>query len=120
MSDAPALESSADSAELRPGRPIWELLSLALPTVAQMASYTVMQFTDTWMLSKVGDVHAAAAGVSGILAFSLISLGTGVILVVNTLVSQAYGRGDAPACGRYMWQGVWFGAISGIVILPLL
>jgi MATE family multidrug resistance protein len=101
-------------------RPVWELLSLAAPTIAQMASYTVMQFTDTWMLSRVGDVHAASAGMSGILAFALISLGFGVILVVNTLVSQAYGREDFPACGRYMWQGVWFGVVSGLAILPLL
>src|SRR3954452_5652154 len=103
-------------------RPLAELLRLALPTVAQMASYTVMQFCDTWMLSRVGDHVAppAAVGNSGILAFSLISLGMGVLWVVNTLVSQAYGRKDFAACGRYLWQGVWFALVFAACVLPVL
>jgi MATE family multidrug resistance protein len=103
-------------------RPIVELLRLAGPTIAQMASYTVMQFLDTWMLSKVGDriIAPTAAANSGILAFAVISLGMGVLWVVNTLVSQAYGRGDHRACGQYMWQGVWFSVAFSIAIVPFL
>jgi MATE family multidrug resistance protein len=103
-------------------RPLAELLRLALPTVAQMASYTLMQFLDTWMLSHVGDriTPPTAAANSGILAFALISMGMGVMWVVNTLVSQAYGRKDFPACGQYLWQGVWFALIFSLLPLPLL
>src|ERR1051325_11178244 len=87
-------------------RPLAELLRLALPTVAQMASYTLMQFLDTWMLSRVGDrvIPPTAAANSGILAFSVISLGMGVLWLVNTLVSQAFGRKDYAACGQFLWQ----------------
>src|SRR6185503_11413823 len=95
-------------------RPIVELLALAGPTIAQMASYTVMQFLDTWMLAHQSGTRArddvlapTAAMNSGILAFSVISLGMGVLWVVNTLVSQAYGRKDYTACGRFLWQGIW-------------
>lgn len=101
-------------------RPLWELLSLAAPTVAQMASYTVMQFTDTYMLSRVGNLEATAAGQSGMLAFTIISLGFGVMLVVNTLVSQSAGRGDNRACGQFLWQGIWTGLLFGLLALPLL
>lgn len=103
-------------------RPLVELLRLAGPTIAQMASYTVMQFLDTWMLSHIGDRITAptAAANSGILAFAVISLGMGVLWVVNTLVSQAYGRGDDRACGRYLWQGVWFSVAFAIVVTPFL
>src|SRR3954451_5096947 len=92
-------------------RPIVELLRLAGPTVAQMASYTVMQFLDTWMLSRTRDriIAPTAAANSGILAFAVISLGMGVSWIVNTLVSQSYGRKDYRACGQFLWQGVWFG-----------
>src|SRR3954454_12854432 len=88
-----------------------ELLALAAPTVAQMASYTVMQFIDTWLLSHYGSnkltgLEPTAASNAGLFAFSLISLGFGAMFVVNTLVSQSYGRGDKPACGRYLWQGI--------------
>ena len=100
-------------------RPLWELLTLALPTVAQMASYNVTQFTDTYMLSKLGDVEATASGNAGLLGFALISVGFGTMWVVNTLVSQAFGRGDARACGQHLWAGVWVGVAYGLLVLPL-
>ncbi len=101
---------------------IVELLSLALPTIAQMASYTVMQFIDTWMLAHVGDgvLPPTAAANSGIFAFSVISFGMGVLWLVNTLASQSFGRKDFAACGRYLWQGVWFGLGFAALLLPAL
>ncbi len=101
-------------------RPLAELMLLALPTVAQMASYTVMQFADTYMLSLVGGVEATSAGQAGMLAFAFISFGMGVLFVVNTLVSQSFGRRDFASCGRYLWQGAWFAVAFALVTLPLL
>jgi MATE family multidrug resistance protein len=99
-------------------RPLAELLALALPTVAQMASYTLMNFVDTWMLSRLGDIEATASGNASLLAFALISVGFGTMWVVNTLVSQAYGRGDARACGQHLWAGIWVGVGYGLLVLP--
>ncbi|MDB5300678.1 MAG: MatE family transporter, partial [Phycisphaerales bacterium] len=109
------------TAPLKPARrPIVELLMLAGPTVAQMGSYTVMQFIDTWMLAHVGTGvdEPTAAGNAGMLAFSVISLGMGALWVVNTLVSQSFGRKDYVSCGRYLWQGVWFAAVFSVLLLP--
>ena len=100
--------------------PLKELFFLAGPTVAQMASYTVMHFIDTLMLSRVGDASAAAAGTAGMFSFTLISFGFGVLLLVNTLVSQSYGKKDYPDCGRYMWQGLWWSFAYALLILPLI
>ncbi len=102
--------------------PLTELLYLAAPTVAQMASYTLMQFIDTWILSRSGTGIAAptAASNAGILAFSFIALGMGVLFVVNTLVSQAFGRKDFSACGQFLWQGIWFSVVFWLLLLPLL
>ena len=111
----------ADEPLSTPARsPLVELLGLATPTVAQMASYTLMQFIDTLMLSRVGETEATAASNSGMLAFSIISFGVGVLWVVNTLVSQAFGRRDCDACGRYLWQGIWFGLFMSALLAPLL
>jgi MATE family multidrug resistance protein len=99
--------------------PIVELLVLAAPTVAQMASYTLMQFTDRYMLSRVGDLEAAASGTGGITYFAVIGFGFGVLLVVNTLCSQAFGRGDLTATGRYLWQGIWFAVAFGLLTLSM-
>src|SRR5436190_10572956 len=118
MSESLPSPSLAGSTTAR--RPIVELLALALPTIAQMASYTVMQFADTYMLSRVGDAEATAAGQGGMVAFSLISFGVGVLLVVNTLVSQSFGRGELAACGRCLWQGIWFSVVFGLAVMPLM
>jgi MATE family multidrug resistance protein len=107
----------------RPVRPLVELLTLAAPTVAQMASYTFMGFIDTVIVSRyagptdVTPTTAAANG--GMVAFSIVSLGMGVMFVVNTLVSQAFGRGDDRLCGRFLWQGVWFAAAFGLGVMAI-
>ena len=102
-----------------PRRPIAELLSLALPTIAQMASYTVMQFADSLQLALgAGDAAATAAGMAGFLVFAAMSLAFGALLVVNTLVSQSIGGGNRSAAGRYLWQGVWFAVLAGLMLAP--
>ncbi len=100
-------------------RPIVELLLLAGPTVVQMASYTLMQFIDVWMLSRVGVDEPTAAANMGLLAFATISFGMGVLWVVNTLVSQNYGQRDYLTCGKYLWQGIWFSVIYSALLTPL-
>lgn len=99
-------------------RPLVELLTLAGPTVVQMASYTLMQFVDTLMLSRVGIDEPTAAANSGHLAFSVMSFGIGVLWVVNTLASQSFGRKEFTACGRYLWQGIWFAVIFSALLAP--
>ncbi len=106
--------------ELSTKSPLRELLLLAGPTVAQMASYTLMQFIDTWILAKSGTVVApTAAANSGMLAFSAISLGMGVLFVVNALVSQSFGRQSYAECGRCLWQGIWFSVGFSVLLIPV-
>lgn len=101
--------------------PFAELLALAVPTIAQMASYTAMQFLDIWMLTRPGVAadSATAAANAGLLSFSVVSLGFGTLFIVNTLASQAYGRKDYRECGRYLWQGIWFALLYSLPFLPL-
>jgi MATE family multidrug resistance protein len=103
-----------------PERPLRELLLLAGPTIAQMASYTVMQFLDTWMLSRLGTAEPTAAGQASLFAWSFIGFGVGVLFCVNTLVSQSFGRKDLRACGPYLWQGLWFAVLFASLALPVI
>ena len=96
-----------------------ELLAIALPTMAQTVSYTLMQFIDTWMLSRLGDTEAAAGGLAGLMAFAVICFGFGVLHLVNTLVSQSYGRGESRACGLHLWQGIWWALLYCALIAPV-
>ncbi len=106
--------------ETLPQRPLWELLRLAGPTIVQMASYTCMQFLDTWMLSRLGVLEPTAAGNAGLFAWSFIGFGVGVLFCVNSLVSQSFGKKEFRACGRYLWQGVWFSLMFAALVFPFL
>ena len=112
-----ALENVSEDKQVSP---IVELLALAAPTVAQMASYTIMQFVDTLMLSRVGLTEATAGGNAGLFSFSVISLGVGVLFVVNTLASQSFGRREFTECGRFLWQGIWFALVGSAVFAALI
>lgn len=112
--------STVVSNDARPKSPLGELLALAAPTVAQSVSYTIMQFIDTAMLSRLGTEAPTAAGNAGIFAFAVICFGFGVMLVVNTLVSQSFGRNELDHCGPYLWQGYWVGLLYALLVLPLI
>lgn len=102
------------------GSPLRELITLAAPTVAQMASYTLMQFIDAWLLSHLGTEAPTAVGNAGFVGFSLISFGIGVMFVVNAMASQEFGRQRQKRCGRWLWQGIWFGLVFSVAVLPLM
>jgi multidrug resistance protein, MATE family len=101
-----------------PRRPMVEMMLLAGPTVAQMSSYTAMHLIDTWMLARISASAATAAGNGGMFAYAVISLGMGVPVIINAIVSQHYGRGDHHLCGRYLWQGLWWALFYPLLLLP--
>jgi MATE family multidrug resistance protein len=106
--------------------PLRELMSLALPTIFQMASYTLLQFADTFMIADYGErfgagpVEPTAAANAGFFSFAVISFGVGTLFVVNALVSQNFGQRDYRNCGRYLWQGVWFALLFSLLTIPAL
>ncbi len=95
-------------------RRVW---SLAWPTVITMSSYTLMQFVDSLMVSQLGGLELAAQGNGGVWAWTAMSFLFGVITIVNTFVSQCVGRGESRRAAAYAWSGVWFAAITWVVLL---
>ena len=91
-----------------------EILSLASPIIASMASFTVMGFVDTWMVALVGTAEVAAAMPGGIIAFTITALPLGVTRCVSTFAAQAIGRGDPRSGAAFAWQGIYCGLIVGI------
>lgn len=100
-----------------------EMLVLALPTVATMASYTLMQFVDAWMVSRIqpaDTVNLAAQGNGGVWAFVPMSIVMGITGVVNTYVSQNLGAGHPERGPAYAWNAVWLSAAAwAVLLLPL-
>jgi MATE family multidrug resistance protein len=101
--------------------PLLELLRVAAPSVATMASYTAMQFVDKLLVSRIGPnpVYVGAQGNGGLAAFVPISMAMGVLTVINTYVSQNMGAGRPERGPAYAWNGLWLGvAFWALVLVP--
>ncbi len=96
-----------------------ELLVIAAPTVATMASYTVMQFVDKLMVSRIGpeSIYVGAQGNGGLCAFVPISIAMGCLTVINTFVSQNLGAKTPERAPAYAWAGLWLGAVWWVVLM---
>lgn len=97
-----------------------ELIAVAAPTVATMTSYTLMQFIDGYMVSRItphDTVHLAAQGNGGVWSWVPMSLFAGLSGVVNTYVAQNLGAGKPERGAAYAWNALWLGAILWLVVL---
>jgi len=95
------------------------VLWLSLPIVITMLSYTAMHFVDTIMIGQYGAKELAAIGPASSFLFLIASLLMGTLSIVNTFVGQSEGRGRKQDAARYAWQGVYLGAIWGIIAIAL-
>jgi len=99
--------------------PLVELLKIAAPTVATMTSYTLMQFVDKFLVSRIGPdpVYVGAQGNGGLAAFVPIALAMGALTVINSYVSQNMGAGKPERGPAYAWNGMWMAAAYWLVLL---
>jgi MATE family multidrug resistance protein len=69
------------------------------------------------MVGALGPQAIAAAGVSNSLQIAFAIFGMGLLLGLDTLVSQAYGGGRVDECNRWLWHGV---ILAAALALPLI
>jgi MATE family multidrug resistance protein len=110
--------------------PLAEMLFIAAPTVVTMTSYTVMQFIDGLMVSRIprdADTleapFVAAQGNGGIVVWLGVSLLLGTTSVINSFVSQNLGAGKPERGAAYAWAGIWMSIVWGFVLaatIPLM
>lgn len=115
------LRSSAKKSPMRPPSQtgLREILRLALPIVASMASATVASFVDTWMVALRGTTEVAAAMPAGVTAYTLTALPFGITQCVSTFTAQALGRGSPEEGAAFAWQGLYLSLVAGIAYLVL-
>ncbi len=100
-------------------RPILDLLKVAAPTVATMTSYTLMTFTDKWLVSRISPdpIYVGAQGNGGLVSWVAISLCHGLLMVVNTYVAQNLGAGKPERGPAYAWNAIWIALAYWILVL---
>jgi MATE family multidrug resistance protein len=96
------------------------MLKLAAPMVVTNISFTVMQFVDRFMVSRLGTEALAAILPAGIISFVPASFAIGVMTSVNTFVSQSLGRGQKKDCANYFWQAIFMGLAYLLVVVTIM
>jgi MATE family multidrug resistance protein len=87
----------------------WPMLRLAAPLALTELGWLAMGFTDTVMVGRLPDSATAigAASLGSTLFYTIGVFGSGTMLGMDTLVSQAYGAGKLDECHRTMWNAVY-------------
>jgi len=96
------------------------MLKLAAPMVATNISFTIMQFVDRFMVSRLGTTALAAILPASFISFIPASFLLGVMTSVNTFVSQGFGRGDKEDCSNYCWQMIYIGLAYFLAVLAIM
>jgi len=66
-----------------------------------------MGTVDTIIVGQLGAEAIGAVAVGGVLFFTVVVVGLGMLLGLDTLVSQAFGAGRRDDCRHVLWQGVY-------------
>jgi MATE family multidrug resistance protein len=74
-------------------KPVPELVRLAWPITVSMLSYSIMTLVDTLFAGRLGAVAVGAVGFGGVVTFTLICFGLGVLQSAKVVISQAVGAG---------------------------
>lgn len=93
------------------------MVSLAVPVVLSELGWVAQGVVDNIMVGRLGPVAIGAVALGNAVYYTPCLFGIGLLLGLDTLVSQAYGRRDHDECHRWLAQGVY---LACIVTPPLM
>jgi MATE family multidrug resistance protein len=87
------------------------MVALAIPVVLSELGWMAQGVVDTIMVGKLGPAAIGAVALGNAVCYTPLLFGIGLLLGLDTLVSQAYGRKDHDECHRWLAQGVYLACI---------
>jgi MATE family multidrug resistance protein len=84
------------------------MLKLAAPLVLAELGWMGMGIVDTMMVGRVSATAMGAVSLGSVLFYTVAIFGSGLMLGLDTLVSQAYGGGRLMDCHRALVSAVYF------------
>ena len=82
------------------------MLTLAIPVILADLGWISMGIVDVLMVGRLGPESIGAVGVGSMLFLALAVFGVGVLLGLDTFISQAYGAQQFDECRRWLLHGV--------------
>src|SRR5208282_2862228 len=96
------------------------MVALAVPVVLSELGWMAQGIVDTIMVGRLGPAAIGAVALGNAVYYTPTLFGFGLMLGLDTLVSQAYGRRDHDDCHRWLAQGVYLACIVTPPIMLLL
>ncbi len=93
------------------------MIVLAVPVVLSELGWMAQGVVDNIMVGRLGPEAIGAVSLGNAVYYTPCLFGIGLLLGLDTLVSQAYGRSDHDECHRWLAQGVY---LACIVTPPLM
>jgi MATE family multidrug resistance protein len=93
------------------------MIALAVPVVLSELGWMAQGVVDNIMVGRIGPVAIGAVALGNAVYYTPCLFGIGLLLGLDTLVSQAYGRRDHDECHRWLAQGVY---VACIITPPLM
>src|SRR5437868_3442246 len=106
-----------DGAGLRIGAELRATLALAAPLAAANLAQMAMAVTNTVMVGRLGPMPLAAAGLGGMIFFTIGVMLQGILFAVAPLAAHALGAGDRRAAGRIAGAGL---VLAVLLALPFI
>ena len=104
-------------------RDVWHALvptiRLAWPVIMAELGWMFMGVVDTIMVGWFAPEAIGAVGLGGIVFFTVAVFGMGLLLGLDTFVSQAYGAGTLHECHRWLRAGVHLACIATAPVMLL-
>lgn len=95
------------------------MVSLAVPVVLSELGWVAQGVVDNIMVGRLGPVAIGAVALGNAVYYTPALFGIGLLLGLDTLVSQAYGRRDHDECHRWLAQGMYLACISTVPLMIL-
>ena len=93
------------------------MIRLAMPLVAAEVGWMLMGVVDTMAVGRVSADALGAISIGTTIFYNVAIFAGGLLLGLDTLVSQAFGAGALEECRRWLIQGLW---LALFLILPVI
>ncbi len=95
------------------------MLRLALPVIVAELGWITMGIVDTIFVGPLGPAAIGAVGTGSTMFFTVMVLGMGTLLALDTFVAQSYGAGRVDECHRWLFAGLQLAAVLSVVLVAV-
>jgi MATE family multidrug resistance protein len=93
------------------------MLRLAWPVILAELGWITMGIVDTVVVRRLGPAAIGAVGTGSTIFITVMVLGIGTLLALDTFVSQSFGAGRVDECHRWLFAGLQLAAVLSVALI---